>query len=152
MVFQNSCVVPFGTTAMVNVFPALSLAPAAGCLDPASPPPLHAAAARAKNSAAAAERRVVVNESLQRDEVGRRESGTSRRQCTGRPREAAELEHDDALHVVGAPMVAGEGGRYGVERGIAVRDERRDVDPAALDELERMGVGQRSAVACMATR
>src|SRR5688572_17988175 len=123
MVFQNSCVVPLGMTAIVSVLPAPPAAPAAGSFEPESPPPLHAAVARAMTRMAAAERRVVRNESLQRDEVGRRDSANGE-ECTDGCREAAALEHDHALHVVGAPMVAGEGGGHVVERGIAVRDER----------------------------
>jgi hypothetical protein len=53
------------------------VAPPAGCLEPASPPPLQAAAQIASSSTAAAERRVMVNESLRRDEVERRGSRTS---------------------------------------------------------------------------
>src|SRR4051812_42705 len=114
MARQNSCVVPFGTTAMVYDLPVLLLAPVEGCFEPASLPPLHAAAASATRSATTAERRVVVNESLQCDEVGRRGSIIGRRECTGRSQEAAELEHDDAFHVIGAPMVARERGGNGV--------------------------------------
>src|SRR5687768_11647479 len=104
MVLQNSCVVPLGTTAIVRGLPAPPGAPAAGSLEPASPAPLHAAVVSAMMSSAAAERRVVRNESLQRDEVGRRESANGE-ECTDGCRKAAALEHDYALHVVGAPVV-----------------------------------------------
>src|SRR5436190_18338269 len=135
MVFQNSCVVPFGTTAMVNVLPALPLAPAAGCFEPASAPPLHAAAS-AISTAAVPERRVVVNESLQSGEVERRGSASNGRECTGRPEEAAELEDDHTFHVIRAPVITPECRGHGIERAIAVSEERGHVDRSPLDEIE----------------
>ena len=100
MVFQNSCVVPFGMTAMVNVLPA---PPWRRRRAPSSRHRRHHCTRQPPgrcSRAAAAERRVVRNESLQRDEVGRRESANGE-ECTDGCREAAELEDDDALHVVG---------------------------------------------------
>src|SRR5215217_593573 len=140
MVRQNSCVVPFGITASVIALPAAPPAPAEGCFDPASPPPLQADAASARSSAAIAGRRVVLNVSLQRVEGIRRNWGSGRDECTGASARAAALEHDDALHVVWAAMIAGKRSGHGVERWIPVGDERRDVDRPALDQLQRARV------------
>jgi hypothetical protein len=65
MLFQNSCVVPFGITASVYVFPSAEAAPVDFCFEPES----LQAAAPSRTSATAAESRVILNESLQRVEV-----------------------------------------------------------------------------------
>src|SRR3978361_2313155 len=102
MLFQNSCVVPFGITASVMVLPG---APAAAVFfEPASPQP---SAARTM-SVATAERRSVVNEGLRKIDVPRR--STMRRPPnvqTGRAMHQSSEDHD-ALHVVGAAVIAGE--------------------------------------------
>src|SRR4051812_27095653 len=117
MLFQNSCVVPFGITARVSVLPAPDAAAPEPFFEPASP---QAAAPRSTNSTVA-ESRVVRNAGLQGVEVRwvQRRAG----ECTGRSGGAAELEQDDALHVLGEPVIAGEGGGHGLQRAVAVRDQ-----------------------------
>src|SRR6476661_7127329 len=62
MLFQNSCVVPFGITASVYVFPPAEAAPVDFCFEPESVQ----AAAPSSTHITAAESRVIRNEDLQR--------------------------------------------------------------------------------------
>src|SRR5258708_6681484 len=122
MLLQNSCVVPFGTTAMVSDLPAPD---AAGLSDFAQ-----AASANARRNA-----RVFI--------------GCSTSEIRGLM--AVSRQHD-SLDAIGGTVIAGKARRRGAEGATAVRDERSDVDAGRLEGLECELIRERTSVRVVASR